>query len=223
LLTSGVTVKVDNPADFPEPATIDKIFEPMVKASIISPDKYLGSIMTLCQDRRGVQLNLSYIGEGRIHLIYNLPLCEIVVNFYDRLKSVSAGYASLDYESAGFSESDMVKMDVLLNGIAVDALSMIVHRDKAFYRGRSLVEKLKNVIPRQMFALPIQAAIGSKVLARETISAYRKDVIAKCYGGDITRKKKLLEKQKEGKKKMKMVGAVELSQETFLAVLKDDE
>lgn len=222
-LTSGIIEKVDNPADFPDPAMIDKIFEPMVKASIITPDKYLGLVMTLCQDRRGTQLNLSYIGEGRVLLSYNLPLCEIVTNFYDKLKSVSAGYASLDYEDAGFSQSDMVKMDILLNSQAVDAFSMIVHRDKAFYKGRALVEKLKKVIPRQMFTLPIQAAIGAKVIARETISAFRKDVIAKCYGGDITRKKKLLEKQKEGKKKMKMVGAVELSQETFLAVLKDDE
>jgi GTP-binding protein LepA len=223
LLTSGKRIKVDNPADFPDPATIDEIFEPMVKASIIAPDKYLGSIINLCQEKRGVQINLSYIGEGRVLLGYNLPLCEIVTNFYDKLKSISAGYASLDYEASGFAASDMVKMDILLNGQPVDALSIVIHRDKAFYRGRALVERLKGVIPRQMFALPIQAAIGSKVLARETISAYRKDVIAKCYGGDITRKRKLLDKQKEGKKKMKMVGTVELSQETFLAVLKDDE
>lgn len=222
-LTSGERINVDNPANFPDPATINEIFEPMVKATIIAPDKYLGSIITLCQERRGEQTNLSYISEGRVILNYNLPLCEIVTNFYDRLKSISAGYASLDYEESGFVPSDMVKMDILLNGHPVDALSVIVHRDKAFYKGRSLVEKLKNVIPRQMFALPIQAALGSKIIARETVSAFRKDVIAKCYGGDITRKRKLLEKQKEGKKKMKMVGSVELSQETFLAVLKDDE
>lgn len=223
IMRDGAEIDLDNPADFPSPQEIDKIHEPMVKASIIAPDQYLGSIITLCQDRRGTQEGLSYIGDARVLLVYKLPLCEIVINFYDKLKSVSAGYASLDYEPCGFEPSDMVKMDILLNGNAVDAFSMIVHREKAFHKGRSLVEKLKKVIPRQMFALPIQAAIGSKILARETISAFRKDVIAKCYGGDITRKKKLLEKQKKGKKKMKMVGAVELSQETFLAVLKDDE
>lgn len=223
LLVDGKKVKIDNPADFPNPANIETIFEPMVKATIIAPDKYLGSLISLCQERRGVQKDLSYIGEGRVLLSYLMPLCEIVINFYDRLKSISAGYASLDYEEHGFVPSDMVKMDILLNGHPVDALSIIVHREKAYQRGRALVEKLKNVIPRQMFALPIQAAIGANVIARETISAFRKDVIAKCYGGDITRKRKLLEKQKEGKKKMKMVGQVELSQETFLAVLKDDE
>lgn len=223
LLVSGEKQKVDNPADFPDPGSIEKIFEPIVKATIITPEKYLGAIINLCQNRRGEQQNLSFIGEGRVLLAYKLPLCEIVTNFYDRLKSISAGYASLDYEECGFSESDMVKMDILLNGHPVDALSLIVHRDKAFQKGKSLTERLKNVIPRQMFALPIQAAIGSKVVARETVSAFRKDVIAKCYGGDITRKRKLLDKQKEGKKKMKMVGMVELSQETFLTVLKDDE
>ncbi len=223
LLSSGKTEMVDNPADFPDPGAIEKIFEPIVRATIITPDKYLGSVINLCQDRRGNQESLSYIGEGRVVLVYKLPLCEIVTNFYDRLKSISAGYASLDYEECGFSESDMVKMDILLNGNSVDALSLIVHRDKAYYKGKALTERLKGVIPRQMFALPIQAAIGAKILARETIPAFRKDVIAKCYGGDITRKRKLLEKQKEGKKKMKMVGMVELSQEAFLAVLKDDE
>ena len=223
LLSSGKTEMVDNPADFPDPGSIEKIFEPIVRATIITPDKYLGSVINLCQDRRGNQESLSYIGEGRVVLVYKLPLCEIVTNFYDRLKSISAGYASLDYEECGFSESDMVKMDILLNGNSVDALSLIVHRDKAYYKGKALTERLKGVIPRQMFALPIQAAIGAKILARETIPAFRKDVIAKCYGGDITRKRKLLEKQKEGKKKMKMVGMVELSQEAFLAVLKDDE
>ncbi len=222
-LKTGETVKVDNPADFPDAVKIERIFEPIVKATMILPDKYLGSIITLCQDRRGVQEDLSYIGEGRAMVRYRLPLCEIATNFYDKLKSLTAGYASLDYELAGFEESDMVKMDILLNGNPVDALSCIVHRDKATFKGRVITEKLKQVIPRQMFALPIQAAIGSKVLARETISAFRKDVVAHCYGGDTTRKKKLLEKQKEGKKKMKMVGTVELSQETFLAVLKDDE
>lgn len=221
-LIGGKKVKIDNPADFPNPGSIESIFEPMVKATIITPERSLGALITLCQNRRGVQIGLSYIGEGRVLLTYRLPLCEIVTNFYDKLKSVSAGFASLDYESDGYQASDMVKLDILLNGHAVDALSMIVHREKAYQKGRSLTERLKGVIPRQMFALPIQAALGSNIVARETVPAFRKDVIAKCYGGDITRKKKLLEKQKEGKKKMKMVGMVELSQETFLEVLKDD-
>ena len=222
-LANGKKIKIDNPADFPNPSQIDKIFEPMIKATIITPEKSLGSLIQLCQERRGTQLSLSYISEGRVVLQYRLPLCEIIINFYDRLKSISAGYASLDYELDGYAESEMVKMDILLNGHPVDALSLILHKDSAYHKGRALVEKLKNVIPRQMYALPIQAAIGSQIIARETISAFRKDVIAKCYGGDITRKNKLLDKQKEGKKKMKMVGSVELSQETFLAVLKDEE
>ncbi len=222
-LANGKKIKIDNPADFPNPSQIDKIFEPMIKATIITPEKSLGSLIQLCQERRGTQLSLNYISEGRVVLQYRLPLCEIIINFYDRLKSISAGYASLDYELDGYAESEMVKMDILLNGHPVDALSLILHKDSAYHKGRALVEKLKNVIPRQMYALPIQAAIGSQIIARETISAFRKDVIAKCYGGDITRKNKLLDKQKEGKKKMKMVGSVELSQETFLAVLKDEE
>ena len=222
-LANGKKIKIDNPADFPNPSQIDKIFEPMIKATIITPEKSLGSLIQLCQERRGTQLSLNYISEGRVVLQYRLPLCEIIINFYDRLKSISAGYASLDYELDGYAESEMVKMDILLNGHPVDALSLILHKDSAYHKGRALVEKLKNVIPRQMYALPIQAAIGSQIIARETISAFRKDVIAKCYGGDITRKNKLLDKQKEGKKKMKMVGTVELSQETFLAVLKDEE
>lgn len=223
LLRNGQKIKIDNPADFPNPTTIDTIFEPMVKATLITPENALGGIINLCQDRRGTQVSLSYIGEGRVLLVYRLPLCEIVTNFYDKLKSISAGYASLDYELDGFEPSDMIRLDILLNGQVVDALSMIVHKEKAYAKGRSLTSRLKQVVPRQMFALPIQAAIGSNIIARETVSAFRKDVIAKCYGGDITRKKKLLEKQKEGKKKMKMVGMVELSQETFLEVLKEDD
>ncbi len=222
LLTNGEEVSVENPAFFPDQVTIDQVFEPIVNATIITPKEYLGSIMTLCQERRGEQKDMTYIDENRIVLRYKLPLNEIITDFYDKLKSLSAGYASFDYEQAGFEPSDLVKMNILLNGKAVDALSVIVHREKAFYIGRQLTQKLREVIHRQMFEVAIQAAIGAKVIARESVSAMRKNVTAKCYGGDITRKRKLLEKQKEGKKKMKQVGSVELPHEAFLTILKHE-
>jgi elongation factor 4 len=221
-LTNGEEMVIENPSKFPEEVKIDSVLEPMINATIITPKDYLGSILKLCQDRRGEQKEMTYLDENRLVLKYKLPLNEVVTDFYDKLKSLSAGYASFDYEEAGYEESDLVKMNVLLNGKPVDALSVIVHREKAFYLGRQLTQKLKEVIHRQMFEVAIQAAIGAKVIARETVSALRKNVIAKCYGGDITRKRKLLEKQKEGKKKMKQVGNVELPQEAFLTVLKND-
>lgn len=221
-LTNGEEMVIENPSKFPEEVKIDSVLEPMINATIITPKDYLGSILKLCQDRRGEQKEMTYLDENRLILRYKLPLNEVVTDFYDKLKSLSAGYASFDYEEAGYEEADLVKMNVLLNGKPVDALSVIVHRDKAFYVGRQLTQKLKEVIHRQMFEVAIQAAIGAKVIARETVSALRKNVIAKCYGGDITRKRKLLEKQKEGKKKMKQVGNVELPQEAFLTVLKND-
>ena len=211
---------IESPSDFPEPHQIEHILEPIIEATIISPKQYLGSIINICQEKRGVQKDLSFLDTDRIILKYLLPLNEVATDFYDELKSLSSGYASFDYEQSGYQEADLVKLDILLNGKAVDALSIIVHRDKAYYIGRDLVEKLRKVIPRQLFAVAIQAAIGSNIIARESISALRKDVIAKCYGGDITRKRKLLEKQKEGKKKMKQVGNVEVPQEAFLALLK---
>lgn len=221
-LTNGDEIVVENPSKFPEVVTIDAVYEPMINATIITPKQYLGSLMSLCQERRGEQTNMIYLDENRVVLYYKLPLSEIVTDFYDKLKSISAGYASFDYEEAGYAESDLVKMSILLNGKAVDALSIVVHRDKAFSVGRQLTQKLKEVIHRQMFEVAIQAAIGAKIIARESVSAVRKDVTAKCYGGDISRKRKLLEKQKEGKKKMKQVGNVELPQEAFLTVLKND-
>ncbi|NDD54893.1 elongation factor 4, partial [bacterium] len=222
-LTSGDEIIIENPSKFPDPSTIDTVYEPLVLSTIITPKEYLGNIMKLCQDRRGIQQEMTFLDEGRIVLRYKLPLNEIITDFYDKLKSLSAGYASFDYEQAGYEPADLVKMNILLNGKAVDALSVIVHEDKAFYVGRQLTQKLKEVIHRQMFEVAIQAAIGAKVIARETVSAMRKNVIAKCYGGDITRKRKLLEKQKEGKKKMKQVGSVELPHDAFLTVLKHDE
>ena len=219
----GDIVMVDNPAKLPNIQDIQRIEEPMIVASLITPEQYVGSLIALCQERRGMQREITYITKDRVLLTYDLPLNEIVMDFYDKLKSLTKGYASLDYELSGYVESDLVKLDMLLNGEPVDALSLISHRDKAAIRGRQLAEKLKEVIPRQLYEVVIQAAIGAKIIARETVRALRKDVTAKCYGGDITRKRKLLEKQKEGKKRMKQVGSVELPQEAFLAVLKVGE
>ena len=220
-LTDGTELELHNPADMPDPVKIDHMQEPWIEATIYVPDEHLGAILKLCQDRRGIQKNLTYVG-GRAQLTYELPLNEVVFDFYDRLKSISRGYASFDYHQTGYREGDLVKMSILVNGEQVDALSMIVHRDAAEARGRHMCERLKDLIPRHLFKIPIQAAIGAKVIARETIAALRKDVTAKCYGGDISRKKKLLEKQKEGKKRMKQVGRVEIPQEAFLAVLQVD-
>jgi len=222
-LTNGETVFIDNPSNYPDPASISVAEEPMVKASILSPSEYVGSIMDLCQERRGVFKDMKYLDETRVELHYELPLNEIVYDFFDALKSRTRGYASFDYEFMGYAPSKLVKLDVLLNGDVVDALSFIIHADKAYARARKIAEKLKDNIPRQLFEVPIQAAIGGKVIARETVKAMRKDVLAKCYGGDITRKKKLLEKQKEGKKRMRQLGSVEVPQEAFMAVLKLDE
>ncbi len=219
----GEILMVDNPAKLPAIQDIQRIEEPMISASVITPEQYVGALIALCQERRGIQKEISYITKDRVLLSYELPLNEIVMDFYDKLKSLTKGYASLDYELSGYVESDLVKLDMLLNGEPVDALSLITHREKAAVRGRQLAEKLKEVIPRQLYEVVIQAAIGSKIIARETVKAMRKNVLAKCYGGDITRKRKLLEKQKEGKKRMKQVGSVELPQEAFLAVLKVGE
>ncbi|WP_456397906.1 translation elongation factor 4 [Desulfurobacterium sp.] len=219
-LTDGAVIDVQNPAEMPPKEKVEKIEEPYIRASIITPSDYVGPIMQLCQERRGEQKGFSYLDQVRVELQYDMPLSEILFDFFDKLKSVSRGYASFDYELIGYKPSDLVKLDILINGKPIDALSVIVHRDKAYQRGRQLVEKLKEIIPRQLFEVAIQAAIGNKIIARENVKALRKDVLAKCYGGDITRKKKLLEKQKEGKKKMKMLGKVEVPQEAFLAVLK---
>jgi len=217
---NGETIFIDNPTNYPSPDEIESALEPMVSASLITPSEYVGGLMDLCQDRRGVFIDMKYIDTERVELHYRLPLNEIIYDFFDALKSRSRGYASLDYELDGYETSDLVKMDFLLNGEVVDALTFIVHREKAYARARKIAEKLKENIPRQLFEIPIQAAIGSKVIARETVKAMRKDVLAKCYGGDITRKKKLLEKQKEGKKKMRQLGSVQISPEAFMAVLK---
>jgi len=220
----GEVVRIDNPSNYPAPDEIETAYEPMVKANIITPAEYVGNIMDLCQDRRGNFINMKYLDANRTELHYDLPLNEIIYDFFDALKSRSRGYASLDYEINGYVPSKLVKLDILLNGDIVDALSFIVHEEKAYGRARKIAEKLKENIPRQLFEVPIQAAIGGKIIARETVKALRKDVLAKCYGGDITRKKKLLEKQKEGKKKMRQLGSVEVSPEAFMAVLKlDDE
>ena len=222
-LKDGTMIELDNPSLLPDILTIDRIEEPFVQASIMTPKEYVGPLMELCQNKRGIYVDLRYIDDNRMDLIYKLPLAEIVYNFYDRLKSCSRGYASFDYELDEYKATKLVKMDILLNGNIVDALSCIVHKDFAYGRGRQIVEKLRRIIPRQMFEVPIQAAVNSKVIARETIAAYRKDVLAKCYGGDITRKKKLLEKQKEGKKRMKSVGSVDVPQEAFMAILSVDD
>ncbi len=221
-MTDGTMVELHNPSDMPDPVKIDTMFEPWIKATIYTPDEYLGSILKLCQDRRGIQTGLTYVG-GRAQVNYELPLNEVVFDFYDRLKSISRGYASFDYEQIGLREGDLVKMNILVNNEPVDALSMIVHRSQAEARGRGLVERLKDLIPRHLFKIPIQAAIGAKVIARETIAAMRKDVTAKCYGGDISRKKKLLDKQKEGKKRMREYGSVQIPQEAFIAALRMGE
>lgn len=220
--TNGDVELVDNPSNFPDPTVIDHVEEPYVNATIIVPKDYVGAVMELSQEKRGEYENITYLDETRVMIHYALPLSEIIYDYFDRLKSVTRGYASLDYELAGYRASSLVKVDILLNGEPVDALSAIVHREKAVSRGRQLVEKLRSLIPRQMFEIPVQAAIGNKVIARENVRAMRKDVLAKCYGGDISRKRKLLEKQKEGKKRMKQVGSVELPQEAFMAILKMD-
>ena len=221
-LTDGSTIYIDNPTNYPDPAVIQSAEEPMVTAHILTPSDFVGNIMELCQDRRGIFKDMKYLDETRVDLHYELPLNEIVYDFFDALKSRTKGYASFDYEMLGYAPSKLVKLDILLNGDVVDALSFIVHTDKAYARGRRIAEKLKENIPRQLFEVPIQAAIGGKVIARETVKAMRKDVLAKCYGGDITRKKKLLEKQKEGKKRMRQLGSVEVPQEAFMSVLKLD-
>ncbi len=223
LKTDGVEMMISNPSEMPEPGKIEKIEEPMVQLSIHVPNEYVGRMITLCEERRGIQNQIKYITADRVQVMYDLPLSEMVFDFYDKLKGLTKGYASMDYEFKGYAPSDMVKVDVLLNGDNVDALSIICHRDSAFYKGRDLVQKLQKLIDRQQFDVAVQAAIGAKIVARETVKALRKNVLAKCYGGDISRKRKLLEKQKEGKKRMKMVGSVEVPQEAFLAVLKTDE
>lgn len=221
--TDGSVSYIDNPTNYPNPSLITKAEEPMANAHIFAPSEYVGNIMELCQDRRGVFKDMHYLDDNRVDIHYMLPLNEIVYDFFDTLKSKTRGYASFDYEMAGYVESDLVKLDMMLNGEIVDALSFIIHKDKAYSRGRKMAEKLKEKIPRQLFEVPIQACIGGKVIARETVKAVRKDVLAKCYGGDITRKKKLLEKQKEGKKRMRKLGSVEVPQDAFMAVLKLDE
>ena len=222
ILSDGSTIMVDSPSKMPDPSKISKVLEPFVKANIYVPSEYVGSIMELCQDKRGVYKNISYMDETRVNVMYELPLSEIVYDFFDKLKSYTKGYASFDYDFIGNRESKLVKMDILLNGEIVDALSVIVHKDFAYKRGKVICENLKKIIPRQMFQVPIQACIGAKVIAREDISAMKKNVLAKCYGGDVSRKRKLLEKQKEGKKRMKQVGSVSIPQEAFLTILSTD-
>ncbi|HWW59734.1 MAG TPA: translation elongation factor 4, partial [Thermoanaerobaculia bacterium] len=221
-LTDGEVVEIENPQKLPDPAKIAKIEEPFFEVTMLTTDEYVGPILALAIDRRGVQKKLEYVSANRVMIVYEMPLNEVILDFFDKLKSISRGYASLDYQFIGYRESKLVKMDILVNGEPLDALSLIVHQDKAFARGKMLVEKMKEFIPRQMFEVALQAAIGNRVVARETVKALRKNVLAKCYGGDISRKRKLLEKQKEGKKRMKRVGKVEIPQEAFLAVLKID-
>ncbi|MCB4203937.1 translation elongation factor 4 [Deferribacterales bacterium Es71-Z0220] len=221
--TDGTTVDVDNPAKLPPVGEIDIIEEPIINATIVLPNEYVGNVIQLLQQKRGIQKNMHYVSQTRVILEYEIPLSEVVIDFYDKLKSASKGYASFDYEHAGYKVSALTKLDILINGEPVDALSIIVHRDQAYYKGRELVDKMKDVIPRQMFDIAIQAALGNKIIARSTVKAFRKNVTAKCYGGDITRKKKLLEKQKEGKKRMRKIGKVDVPQEAFLAILKIGE
>jgi GTP-binding protein LepA len=221
-LTNGDEISLHNPADMPDVVKIEEIHEPWIRATILTPDDYLGSVLKLCQDRRGVQVDLNYVGK-RAMAVYDLPLNEVVFDFYDRLKSISKGYASFDYAITDYRPGDLVKMSILVNAEPVDALSMLVHRTRADGRGRQMCEKLKELIPPHMFQVPIQAAIGGKIIARETVRAFRKDVTAKCYGGDVSRKRKLLEKQKEGKKKMRQFGRVEIPQEAFIAALKMED
>ncbi|MGH9394991.1 MAG: elongation factor 4, partial [Terriglobales bacterium] len=223
VLRDGTELTVDNPDKLPPSGDVARIEEPIIAATIIANEDSLGGILKLCEDKRGEQIGFEYLGPTRVMLKYSLPLNEVVLDFYDRLKTVSRGYASLDYHLSGYQTSDLVKLDVLVAGEPVDALSMILHREKSFERGKALAAKMKELIPRQQFEVPIQAAIGGKVIARETVRAMRKDVLAQCYGGDITRKRKLLEKQKEGKKRMKRLGKVEIPQEAFLAVLKIEQ
>ena len=223
ILNDDSEILIDNPVNYPDETKVKVVYEPYIKATIILPKNFLGPIMNLNIEKRGIQLDMKYLDEKRVELVYELPLSEIVYDYYDKLKSLSRGYASFDYEISDFKETDIVKLDILVSGKPVDALSMLVHKDAARIRSRKVCEKLKEFIPRQQFVIPIQGAIGNQIISRETISAYRKDVTAKCYGGDISRKRKLLEKQKEGKKRMKMVGNVEIPQEAFLAVLKTND
>jgi GTP-binding protein LepA len=218
-ISNGEVLKVDNPSEMPDPGTIEKIEEPIMNISIFTPSRYIGTIMDLVTSKRGIYNEMKYIEAERVLMTYKIPLAELITDFYDQLKSRTQGYASLDYSYGDYLEADLVKLDILVNAVAVDALSLIMHREKAYHQGRALAEKLQKLIPRQLFEVPIQAAIGSRVIARETVKAMRKDVLAKCYGGDISRKRKLLEKQKEGKKRMKMVGSVEIPQEAFMAIL----
>jgi GTP-binding protein LepA len=220
--TDGKTLSIDNPTKMPDPVKISKIEEPFIKATIITPPDYIGNIMKLAIEKRGITKNTYYLDKTRTDIEFLFPLSEVIFDFFDRLKSVTRGYASLDYEFEGYHESDLVKLDMLINGEVLDALSIIVHKDKAFEHGKRLSQKLQKIIPRQMFEVVIQAGIGNKIIARETVRALRKNVLAKCYGGDVTRKRKLLEKQKEGKRRMKQVGKVEIPQEAFLAVLSAD-
>ncbi|MDD4012277.1 MAG: elongation factor 4, partial [Sphaerochaetaceae bacterium] len=222
-MKNGEVLEVDNPLDYPDPMRIDYAEEPVIKASIITPALYVGPIISLCMEKRGTQVSMEYLDSKRVEMIYDMPLAEVLFEFYDRLKSISRGYASFDYTIEGYKRTELVRMDILVNGESVDALSQLVFKDNAQMRGRIVCERLQNEIPRQQFKIPIQAAIGGSIVARETISAFRKDVTAKCYGGDISRKRKLLEKQKEGKKRMKLVGNVEIPQGAFLAVLKSTD